>query len=210
MWFSPGLERPAASRLRLAWAGVAVAAGLAAPAARADGLLGIFFDRNAVQCSGPVPTASTATLYVLLVSGGSTSSGITGAEFRVQTDAASSYLFLSETPIRSGDLLLGAALGSGINIAAQSCQSNGIVPLLSFQVLNPGSGSSDVDIRITAKLNPSNPSFPCPLAVLCDDPVYSKVCVEGGKAILNPAAPRPCGSSRVDSEWSAVKELYRP
>lgn len=209
MRLSPGPSRLLSRGLRPAVAGMAIAACCVAGPARADGLLGIFFDRNAIQCAGPVPTASTAMLYVLLVTDGATSGGITGAEFRIRTDAANSYLFLNET-VGAGVVRLGSALGGGINVAFPSCQSSSVVALLSFQVLNPGSATGDVDIRVGAHGTPANPLFPCPLAVLCDQPVYSKVCVEGGKAILNPAAPRPCGSSRVDSEWTAVKELYRP
>ena len=45
-----------------------VAVLLTGGAARADdGLLGIFFDTSGSECSGDIPTASFATLYVLLL-----------------------------------------------------------------------------------------------------------------------------------------------
>jgi hypothetical protein len=177
-------------------------------AAQADGLLGIYFDRDAFRCTGGIPSGSSATLYVLLVGEGATSSGATGAEFRIETGEARSYLFHAETGY--GNIQLGSAFSDGVNIVFGGCQTSRAVTLLSFQVLNPGGAAPDAILRVTRKNTPTNPNFPCVSAVLCDSPTYTQVCVEGGKAVLNPAAERPCGSAREEAEWSRVKELYKP
>ena len=69
--------------------------------------------------------------------------------------------------------------------------------------------AADAVLRVTKKGTPSSANYPCSLAVLCNDS-FTSACVEGGKAVLNPAAERPCGSSREEAEWSRVKGLYKP
>jgi len=179
-----------------------------ASAAQSDGLLGIYFDREATRCTGSVSSGSSTTMYVVLAGEGATSSGLTQVEFRIETSEARSYFFHSEAGL--GNLQLGSAFGDGVNIAFPSCQSSRAIPVMSFQVLNPGGAAADATLRITKKTMPSNASFQCPLAVLCDTPIFTKACVEGGKAVLNPASERPCGSSREEAEWSRVKGLYKP
>jgi len=179
---------------------------VATAAQSSDGLLGIYFDRDAQRCTGSVSSGSSTTMYVVLVGEGATSGGITGAEFSIETTGAQSYFFHGETGF--GNVQLGSAF-SGVNIVFSACQSARVVPLMSFQVLNPGGAAADATLRVTKKPMPSNTSFQCAIAVLCDA-VYSTVCVEGGKAVLNPAAERPCGSSREVAEWTRIKELYKP
>ena len=186
-------------------AALALAVPVSVPA---DGLLSVYFDTNASRCAGDVPVAGVAMLHVLLVAEGATYGGITGVEFRIDTSNARSYLYQNEDWL--GAIRLGTALGDGVTMALGSCRTGSPIHLLSFQVLNPGSGAGDATLQVVPKRQPSNPNFACPLAVLCDAPVFSQVCVEGGRTILNPGAPRPCGSSRVDSQWTRVKELYRP
>ncbi len=175
--------------------------------AQTDGLLGIYFDRDASRCTGSISSGSSTTMYVVLVGEGATSSGITGAEFRIDASEARSYLFHSESGF--GNLQLGSA-SEGWNVAFLTCQSARVVPVMSFQVLNPGGAAADAILRVTKKTTPTNANFECSSAALCNSPVFTQVCVEGGKAVLNPATERPCGSSREEAEWSRVKGLYKP
>jgi hypothetical protein len=188
-----------------------LACALALPgvaSAQSDGLLGIYFDRDASRCTGSVGSGSPITMYVVLIGDGATSSGITGAEFRIEKSGAQSYYFLSETGF--GNLQLGSPFEAGTNVGFSTCQSGRAIPVMSFQVLNPGGAPSDAILRITQHSNPSNRDWQCSLATLCDAPVFTKACIEGGKAVLNPAADRPCGSSREEAEWTRVKGLYKP
>ena len=169
----------------------------------ADGLLGVFFDDQAQTCSGDVPTL--ATLYLCFQPSGSTSGGITGVEFRIESSDAH-YTFMGTTIIVDS-----AVVGSPLNATmgfSSGCQSGGTIAILRFTVQNYG-GTQNAEIHVVAKDPPSNRFFPCPLVTLCDEPSFTTVCIEGGKTILNPSAPRPCGSSRVQAEWSKVKALYR-
>jgi hypothetical protein len=187
---------------------LAASLALAVPCHAQDGILGIYFDRDARACSGDVPTASYATLYVVLQPAGATYGGITGVEFRIDTSGASGFMFMSEANEPDITARIGSALGGGANLNFASCHSGSSVSLMSFQVLNAGSGRDGV-VRVSAHSTPHNSNFPCVVAVECDDPVYTTTCVEGGIARLNPGSPVPCGSSRVDSEWTRVKGLFR-
>jgi hypothetical protein len=185
----------------------AMGLAIASPACAED-LLGVFFDTSAQTCSGNVPTAGTATLYVCCVPTGSASGGITGAEFRIDPGNGG-YLVQGGSPMGSGWAVIGNAFSGGVNVAFGECLTGSAIAILQFTVLNPGGGAHDSELHVIAKSRPSNPNFPCPLVTLCDDPAFTTVCVEGGKTILNPSAPRPCGSSRENTVWSRVKGLYR-
>jgi len=186
---------------------VAVLAPASVPAQ--DGLLGIYFDLNGNECSGDIPTASFATLYVLLHPDGATMGGTVGAEFRIESPAGGAFLMTGEQAAAGANVQIGSAFGDGTNIAFPTCQSGSTVPILSFQVFSSGAPASDGLLRVRAHARPSNAAFPCPLAVLCDA-TYTTVCTEGGLAVLNPTGRQACGSSRIDSQWSRVKDLYRP
>jgi hypothetical protein len=84
---------------------------------------------------------------IALVPEGSTASGATGLEFRVDLTKAGSYLAQSEE-VPSGAIKLGDALGGGCNVAFATCQHANAISFLSFLVLNPGIGASDSEIRI--------------------------------------------------------------
>jgi hypothetical protein len=182
-----------------------VAAAASAPAAADDGLLGLFFDRNGNECSGSIASGQARTVYVVLLGAGSTAGGVTGIEFRVDAASAGGFV-LQNAQVASEAFGIGDPLGDGVTAAFGTCQSSP-VPFASFQVLNPGSGGANVQLAIVRRA--SLTAYTCPIAVLCDAPTYTTVCVDGGRMTLNPSAPRPCGPSREDSEWTRVKELYR-
>jgi hypothetical protein len=175
------------------------------PVSAHDGDFGVFFDRNASQCSGTLGTGWT-TLYVLLIPNGATQAGIHAAELRV-TSLNGDNLILANETYEAGALPIGSALGTGVSVGFAACKTGAPVPILSFQVLANGS-VRDCELRVTAKQSASNPNFQCPVAVLCDE-AFTSVCASGGKAILNPGSDRPCGSGRASSEWTRVKEFYR-
>jgi hypothetical protein len=179
-----------------------------ATSARSDGALGVYFDTNGQQCSGDIPTASVVTLHVLLTPSGSTYGGIQGAEFRIEPPAGGGFLFQSVTA-PSGAAMIGSAFGNGVVLGFHSCLTGSRPEVLSFQAFSSGAPATDAVLRVSAKLD--NPTiFGCPVVALCDDPVYTAVCVEGEPTVLNPSGARACGSTRIDSQWSRVKDLYRP
>lgn len=78
----------------------------------------------------------------------------------------------------------------------------------------------DTRLRIEAGNPPSNPSFDCPLVILCDSPVFTTLCSEGTEFIINPVAlscafevevPTDVGllPRQEPSTWGRVKGFYR-
>jgi hypothetical protein len=189
--------------LGLAWVLVST------PAGARDGTLGIYFDDGARECTGQVPTASTRTLHVVLLAEGATFDGITGVEFRVEALPNAPFL-VTGASAPSAQILLGNPLLEGCNIAWGSCQRGTRIPIMTFQVYSTGQPARDVPIRIVARLTPQNPRFACPLAVQCDTGTWTSVCIVGAAAILNPSGTQPCDATRIESQWSRMKDLYRP
>jgi hypothetical protein len=178
-----------------------------------NGTLGLFFDDRGQDCSTTLATGRTATLWVLLLPEGDTRGGINGAEFSIDTSGAPGYVFSKEeVRLPNGFYVGGPAVGSGLIIVSTSgCERGAPIPLMRLQVQNVGGGRDGV-VSIAPKDPPSNREFPCPLVLLCDSPAFTKVCMEIGPkniAVLNPSGAIPCGIAAEDSEWGAVKELYR-
>jgi hypothetical protein len=192
-------------RCLLAFLALASATTVSGAAWAQNGVLGIYADRKGESCGAPLASGRTTTLYVVFLPRGSTMSGITGAEFRIDTSSASGYLFQDEQAIDAA-LYLPAALGSGANVAFAACDRRIAIPLLRFQAYNTGSGAPNARLRVVHKNPPPNLNFPCPLAVTCD---FNLVCVDAGEFVLNPSGSITCAGAAADSEWSRVKELYR-
>jgi hypothetical protein len=198
------------ARLALAVALAGSALPLAPGAARADGTLGVYFDAEGRTCSGDVSAGGMTTLHVVLLPGGATFGGITGAEFRIQLPAGSGFVFGNPTFPSAAVLRLGDALGDGINVGFAECRSGPSITLMSFSAIAAGTPGRDVIVRVIPRRTPTNPEFTCPVATQCDAPYYTAVCVEGSFAVLNAGSTAACGSNRVSSQWGLVKELYRP
>jgi hypothetical protein len=179
-----------------------------APARAGDGVFGVFFDAAGTNCSGSVPVASFAPLHVVLLPQGSTFGGIMGAEFSVTAAQNASFLLQGES-VEAGAIQIGAALNGGATIGFANCHAGSAIPVLSFQVINLGGSASDVEVRVAAKSSPSNPLLQCPLAVLCDEPQFTAICVSGTRGILNPSGDAPCGAGRRAASWEHVKDMYR-
>jgi hypothetical protein len=63
-------------------------------------------------------------------------------------------------------------------------------------------------LRIVAGDPPGNQNFPCPLVTVCDDPVFTKVCVAGGSFLINPT-DESCLVGVEAETWTGIKTLYR-
>lgn len=217
----------------------------------ADGNIRLFFDPN--QCRGEIPCGESRNLYVYAELEGATASGITGLEFGMQlgNDGAADpgWSFHEEfapgITVTLGSGAFGPAdelvftpranRGRGVNFAWGACEAgtNGLILLETVQITNAGCTGAELRIITTGHDRPSNQGFTCPLAVLCDAPAYSKVCLgntvtscvnvewrypvpalcsQSGEAVINPTAnsQSPCRVTAVTpSSWSGVKGLYR-
>ena len=195
------------------------------PGVHADnaGTIQIAFDPKGNRMCGQIPAGTPATLYVVAQLAGPTLCGITGAELRVVGIPAD--WIATATP--AGAVSLGDPLGPvGGNVAFTSCQSPAKGPVLLYTIsLFATSSVTDHTIEVIARTPPTNPSFDCPLVTLCDAPLYSIVCMERSRAVVNSRADGTCGrehrpsalgpearelpQSLATSTWSTIKRLYR-
>jgi hypothetical protein len=177
---------------------------LAAGSASAQSI-GLYWDTAAATCNGNNAPFTQGTMYVLALRGGAASGGLTGAEFRVDNFPVSTW-FPSVTPNPASNVAIGAILSGGGNIAFPTCQTGTANVILLYTVTYFASDAQSNRVLSVLKHSaPSNPNFQCPLMVLCDSPVFTKVCVTGSQGIIN--GP-PCTVSVEDKSWSAVKGLY--
>jgi hypothetical protein len=166
--------------------------------------IGVFFAQDGSDCDNTNAPNSPITWYLSAVLGGDAGAGgITGAEFRM--DGTPSGWFITPTRNPNANIDVGSPLTGGTNIAFPSCQAgaNGIVLLFTcsgFATTNPSGYFS-----VLRHNNPSSPDFPCPLLVLCDAPVFTKICVPGGQGIINGGN---CTVGVEQKSWSSVKSLY--
>ena len=164
--------------------------------------IGIFWDSGAGTCSTNQPANTGGTFYVIALLGGAASAGITGGEFRI--DGFPSDWFPNVMP-KPGATTIGSPFGNGGNIAF-TCDmgTGGKVLLYTIGYFAP-SFQSNRYLTIMAKIPPSNPSFDCPAVTLCDDPIFTELCVRGGQGIINGAN---CTVGVEQKTWSGVKNLY--
>lgn len=168
--------------------------------------IGVFFASDGSDCDatqgGPMPF----TYYLGAVLGGDAAAGgITGAEFRVQNaPTMADGWFMSNNPNPASNVAIGDPTGNGCNIAFAGCQSPPFVLLYTISGFASGVASPRT-LRVLQHNSPSNPLFPCSLLVLCDAPVFTKVCVPGGEAFLNSGN---CTVGVEDKSWTSVKSLF--
>jgi hypothetical protein len=185
-----------------------------------------------VDCADPVVEFY---VYALLIAG--SEPGITGAEYKVQFGPGGAVpgWAIQEEFAPSATVVLGSALDlsgmpSGVNVAWPTCQTgDGTYSVLietvraySLDCQNP----QHYQIQVVKHDHPSNQYFQCPLLVLCDAPVYTKVCA--GAAVTMCRNPEPpyannamcsgwndpawinyCPIAVEPVTWSAVKSIYR-
>ena len=179
--------------------------GLGVEKASACGGIAPFGDLGGAWCMIMAPLFQPATAYILGVPGSLV--GITGAEFRMTGVPAGLYI-VQATPNPAANLALGDPLGLGCNIAFVACQSGGTGSILLYTIslLNLSDTTGERTLLVERHTNPSNPNFLCPLFTLCDQPVFTKECVQGGRGFLN--SHQNCEFAVNRAAWSEVKSLY--
>jgi hypothetical protein len=151
------------------------------------------------------PGGAPVTFYIHAVLGGDAAAGgITGAEFRVDNVPTSGEgWFVTPTANAASNVAIGNPIAGGCNIAFPSCQTGSAVLLYTVSgFATTGPSRTFITDRHTT---PSNPQFPCPLLVLCDAPVFTKICVGAGEAFLNRGT---CTVGVEEKSWSSVKSLF--
>jgi hypothetical protein len=198
--------------LLVAFVGTCVLCASAAVQAN-DGSIAVYLDAAGTQCEGNINGAPvTGSIFLNLA--GATAGGITGAEFRVDNSDPNAYS-VSSSPSPDVTIALGNPFVLGCNVSFQDCQVGPRVPLYSLVILEQAH-TADVTLTVRQKYEPTNPSTPCALAILCDAPVYTSVCIgapnsDHWRAVINPSngISGDCQPVAVlPTSWSAVKSLY--
>lgn len=167
--------------------------------------IGLFFDPAGGTCSTSIAPFTPFTMYILAILGGPSAGGITGAEFRV--DGLPPGWFATPTASNPPwNAQVANPFTGGCNIASASCVpgAGGVVQLYMVSGFATSAVSNQY-MSVQRHTTPSNPNFQCPLLVLCDIPVYTKVCVNGGVAIINGGN---CTVGVEQTSWSTVKALF--
>jgi len=205
-----------------------------------NGNIGLYFDQAAALCQGSVPCGPPVRLYVYALLQGATLTGITGAEYKVRIGVDNNpdpgWLFQetfdpAATSIGAGAFNPVDPAARGINLAWPSCQlGDGTKVLLeTVDILNTSCSTGELPLRVVKHDAPSNQFFQCPVLVMCDAPVFTKVCVgsnqtvcrnpeppfannatcsTSGEAFVNPVPGRNCTVAVEPRTWSSLKSLY--
>jgi len=171
--------------------------------------IGVFFAADGSDCDAAQPGPMPFTYYICAVLGGDAAAGgITGAEFRVDgAPGTADGWFMSANPNPASNVAIGNPVDPvirGCNIAFPSCQSAGVVLLYTITGFASGVVANRT-MTVDRHIMPTNPQFPCSLLVLCDAPVFTKICVLGGQAFLNGGV---CTVGVEETSWSSVKGLF--
>jgi len=221
-------------------------------ATASDGNIRIFFEPGV--CQGYIPCNSSRELYIYAVLEGATANGFTGVEYSLHlgVDGSSDPGWGFHETFAPNTVALGSGgfcppdqlsitprrnIGRGINVAWSECQTgvDGMVLIETVEVTNTGCGDAPLSLVIGSHDVPRNSFFRCPLATLCDGPVYTKVCLgdnvfgcenldrnhseptwcsTSGSAVINPTLASglrsPCLVTAIaPATWGHVKDLYR-
>lgn len=157
--------------------------GVRAVHAGGDGMLGVYGDAQATQRCATIAPGSFTTLYVVATLGGATNAGVTGAEFRIEVSNPTGWLFQYTPP--NTPVVIGQPMDltpndptdpAGVNVAFSTCKTGPLVEFGTLAVFNLGGGPTTLSIK--RRNIPSNADWACPLFTLCDEPFYSKQCMD--------------------------------
>jgi hypothetical protein len=210
----------------------------ASPSFSANGNIGIFADQGQALCELDLGFQTQTTLYVYALLQGSSGGGIQGAEYSISQSASVDWIISEDysPSTNNGAITVGGGaltgLIPGINLGWPACQVGPGSVLLQTISLFDATGTdagTPVTLRVEAHQTPGNPFFRCPLFNLCDDPVFTKVCLgsnlttvtcpfppgafacttsSSGELIINPEEGQSCTVAVQQKTWSEMKSLY--
>ena len=198
----------------------------------ANGYIGVFGDAAGTNCCVSLNSAGNGKLHVVMVTGGASSEGISGAEFKISIEPPAPGASFNWKPSNTVSASTGNPVdngnGGGAFITMKTCQTEtGLagdkVTLGELQV-NGLTGEHQIIVRRADA--PVNAAFTCPSVLLCDAPAYTQVCLtlkEGDSALNGEQAaafvtainsPNCAGAScgfvaTEEKTWSTVKSLFQ-
>lgn len=174
------------------------------------GSIGIYFDPEGTQCSGTITPGQPGKLYVVARMEGMSECGVAGAEFRFTgiPEAWMTNVVPMPDIVAIGDPLLdGAAVGFHCKRPEDGTSVLYEIDVAASELVE------DLQLAVVQRDPPSNPNFSCPQLVLCDRPIFTKVCVAGFECFVNAtkAVPDRCSTLVPVSaiSWTRIKSLFR-
>ena len=218
-------------------AAVIVAASTGAHAARIDLVRLTAGQPDFHTCGTVVPSGPPLAIGVYAVLGGGVE-GISGAELFIRTQDLEAYpmdlqaigwtLSVQANPAARASVgnPIVPDTGTGVPVrranivfsvdpeTQEGCQGNDthLVLLYKIGIFNFSHPDApippDTQLVVVGADPPGNPQFRCPLVNLCNGPTWTKVCVSGGRFIINPSG-QPCVDAVTAKTWGGVKALYK-
>jgi len=165
-------------------------------------VLAVFADQAGTTCNIVAPPNQITTCYLVLQNPSVES--VVAIELGIRGLPPDWLGWIDVCPPCSVVLLSG--FGDGASLGLQECARG--QPLVVAPVkLFPMAKRDDVALEVGSKIPPRGPDFNCPLVLQCDAPVFTAVCVQGGRSLVN--SSDLCTISVASSSWGAVKSLYR-
>jgi hypothetical protein len=201
-----------------------------------DGLIGVYGDPAGTNCCIDIPPGNAATLYVYATTSGSSSGGISGAEFRIEVSPPALGAFFIWTSNPTANITLGNPIDNtdaagdltGVNIAFPTCQKQAgqAGDRIVLGTITAIAVTGEHTLYVKKHNRPSNPNLSAALLILCNAPDFTAVplTLEDGDPALNGQEPyvfsspinragcagATCGFVAVKSQtWSGLKDLYR-
>lgn len=192
-------------------AAVPVFVALVAPSvvdAAWDGLIRVWFDAEFSVCwtQQPLPGNGGTAYVTAQVSWEHRAVGLVGAEFRL-TGLPPGW-DATATPNPAADAVAGDPFGPGCSISFPSALGAGPEKVLLFSVQYvPSSSVGPTLLSVEASLAPLVGAGQCPIVVLGDLPVRTRVCCPSGPvAAWND--PTFCSTATRAATWTVVRRLF--
>lgn len=180
---------------------------LSATAVASPTSIGAFFDPHAADCDFVAEPFVPFSVYLCATLGtDAAGSGITGADFRVDGLLDIQW---SVTPNPAAQFALGNPVAGGAIIAFSGCM-DGFGPQRSLPLFTvlclPLGPVSPRTVAVEPHVGPCGPCWMGPLVTLCDPPIFTKIVVQKGRALINNGN---CTVSVRSETWTRIRSLYR-
>ena len=195
-----------------------------------NGYIGLFNDNAGTDCDININKAGNGKAYVIMVTAGASSAGISGAAFKVSIEAPQPGAVTAWNPVAGVSGNVGDPVdngsGGGTLMTFSSCQT--VTGLAGDKILLGTVNFYNMTGQHLLKVKPSdtiyNENFDCPSVLLCDGPAFTQVALtlkRGDSALggddpvsfvssINGATGTSCGFVATEqTSWSSVKNLFR-
>jgi hypothetical protein len=197
-----------------------------------NGYIGLFNDNSGTDCNVKMNKSGNGKAYVIMVTAGATSGGVSGAAFKISVEAPQPGATSAWNPAGAVSGNVGNPVdngsGGGTMVTFSSCQT--VTGLAGDHIVLGTVNFYGMTGEHLLKVKPSdtiyNSNFDCPSVLLCDGPAYTQVALTlqrgdsalGGEdpvsfvSVVNGSSTSgtSCGFVATQpSSWSSVKGLFR-